>query len=170
MSGGSSVLSAQVIFETWRAADCRPYMHAGGWYRSTAQVVFGALHGDESSPLHCVVPFNRTGYIRYVPRNGTQAVPYGFAGGWFHSTAQVVFETWRAADCRPYGHGGGWCRSTALVLFATFLGDGSSPLHCVVPFERCLRNTFRVECCGLDISKKSDKMNPVRKVQKNKRN
>ena len=61
-------------------------------------------HGDESSPLHCVilfnctgysrnvagdkiaapigvVPFNCTGSIRYAPRNGTQAVPYGFADG-----------------------------------------------------------------------------------------
>ena len=40
MSGGGSVLSARVIFVT--------------------------LHGDESSPLHCVVPFNRTGCIRNV--------------------------------------------------------------------------------------------------------
>ena len=30
----------------------------------------------------CVTPFIHTGYIRYVPRNGTQAVPYGFAD-WF---------------------------------------------------------------------------------------
>ena len=37
---GDSVLSAQVILETWRAAGCRPYGYAGGRYRSTAQVVF----------------------------------------------------------------------------------------------------------------------------------
>ena len=24
---------------------------------------------------------------------------------WYHSTAQVLFETWRAADCRPYRRG-----------------------------------------------------------------
>ena len=23
---------------------------------------------------------------------------------WYHSTTRVVFETWRAADCRPYGN------------------------------------------------------------------
>ena len=38
---GDSVLSAQVILETWRAAGCRPYGYAGGQYRSPAQVVFG---------------------------------------------------------------------------------------------------------------------------------
>ena len=32
------------------------------WFHSTIQVVFVTLHGDESSPLHCVVPFNHTGY------------------------------------------------------------------------------------------------------------
>ena len=36
-------------------------------HRSSAQVVFETLLGDESSPLHCVVPFNRTGSIRNVP-------------------------------------------------------------------------------------------------------
>ena len=102
-------------------------MPGGGSVLST-RVIFGALLGDESSPLHCVVPFNRTGCIRdvaggrlpplharqwvvpfirtgyncNVPRNGTQAVPYGFAGGWILSTAQVIYATWRAADCRPY--------------------------------------------------------------------
>ena len=56
-----------------------------------------------------VVPFIHTVYIRYLSRNGTQAVPYGFAGGWYHSTARVVF--------------------------GTLHGDELSPLHCVVPFE-----------------------------------
>ncbi len=55
---------------------------------------------------------------------------------WFHSTIQVVFRTWRAADCRPYGHAGGRYRSFARVIYATLLGDESSPLHCVVPFNR----------------------------------
>ena len=63
--------SVRVIFGTWRAADCRPYMHVGGCYRSSAQVVFETLLGDESSPLHCVEPFIFTVYIRKVP--------YGFA-------------------------------------------------------------------------------------------
>ena len=48
MSGGGSVLSAQLVFETW--------------------------HGDESSPLHCVVPFIRTGYNRSAP--GTAHRPF----------------------------------------------------------------------------------------------
>ena len=54
-------------------------MTCRGWCRSTAQVVFETLLGDESSPLHCVAPFIPTGDIRNVPWNGTQAVPYGFA-------------------------------------------------------------------------------------------
>ena len=52
----------------------------------TTQVVFVAFYGDESSPLHCVVSFIRTGYIRDVLRNGTQAVPYGFAERVLHLT------------------------------------------------------------------------------------
>ena len=43
-----------------------PYGFAGRRYRSTAQVIFVTLHGDESSPLHCVIPFNHTGCIRNV--------------------------------------------------------------------------------------------------------
>ena len=39
---------------------------AFGRYHSTARVVFATFCGDESSPLHCVVPFNRTGCIRNV--------------------------------------------------------------------------------------------------------
>ena len=50
------------------------------------------------------------------PRNGTQAVPYGFAGRWILSATRVVFGTW--------------------------YGDGSSPLHCVTPFNHtgCICN------------------------------
>ena len=36
------------------------------------------------------VPFNRTGYIRYAPRNGTQAVPYGFADTVIFATAEFL--------------------------------------------------------------------------------
>ena len=35
---------------------------------------FRRMYGDESSPLHCVVPFNHTGYIRDVP--GTAHRPF----------------------------------------------------------------------------------------------
>ena len=66
--------------------------------------------GDESSPLHLVYRIlgdTIQPHRLYLQRsrNGTQAVPYGFAGGWILSTAQVVFATWRAADCRPYRRG-----------------------------------------------------------------
>ena len=37
-------------------------------------VIFVTSHGDESSPLHCVVPFNHTGSIRDVP--GTAHRPF----------------------------------------------------------------------------------------------
>ena len=36
---------------------------AFGWYHSTARVVFVTWLGDESSPLHCVIPFIHTGCI-----------------------------------------------------------------------------------------------------------
>ena len=65
--GGGSVFSAQVIVETWRAADLPPLHAVEMWYRSTVRVVFVTWHGDESSPLHCVIPFIRTGCIRYLP-------------------------------------------------------------------------------------------------------
>mgnify|MGYP004644357731 CR=1 FL=1 len=63
-------------------------MSVGGFVLST-RVLIGTCHGDESSPLHCVIPFNHTGSIRGVPRNGTQAVPYGFAGRFVFSTGVV---------------------------------------------------------------------------------
>ena len=47
---GDSVLSAQVILETWRAAGCRPYGYAGGRYRSTAQVVFDTQRAADCRP------------------------------------------------------------------------------------------------------------------------
>ena len=59
--------SARVILETPRnGTQAVPYGFAGGWILSPAQVISETLHGDESSPLHCVVPFNHTGCIRNV--------------------------------------------------------------------------------------------------------
>ena len=63
--------TAQVVFGTWRAASSRPYR------RSTIQLhgLYSIrCYGDESSPLHCVIPFNRRGYIRYAP--GTAHRPF----------------------------------------------------------------------------------------------
>ena len=92
--------------------------------------------------VYGAIPSTRTGYKCHVaggrpymrntiqphviysqrPRNGIQAVPYGFAGRWILSTTRVVF--------------------------ATICGDGSSPLHCVVPFIRTgsIRNG-PLSCC-----------------------
>ena len=55
-------------------------------FNQTGYIRYGAspspgLDGGRLPPLHCVIPFNPTGCIRNIPRNGTQAVPYGFAGG-----------------------------------------------------------------------------------------
>ena len=43
----------------------RDDMSVGGFVLP-ARVIFATFRGDESSPLHCVVPFNRTGCIRNV--------------------------------------------------------------------------------------------------------
>ena len=65
MSGGSSVLSARVIFRT--------------------------LLGDGSSPLHCVIPFNPTGYIRnvagVVPFNQSCSKTSVFCTVWAHAAS-----------------------------------------------------------------------------------
>ena len=75
---------------TWRAADCRPYGHTGGWYRSTARVVFGALLGDESSPLHCVVPFNHTCSIHNAPGTAHRPFPtVSLVGGTVNRTGCI---------------------------------------------------------------------------------
>ena len=63
---------------------------------------------DPSTPFRCrndknggrVWCFRKQ--FRPFGRGAAAAGPYGFAGGWYRSTAQVVFGTWRAADCRPY--------------------------------------------------------------------
>ena len=47
---------------------------SGRWFCLSTRVVFDMLLGDESSPLHCVVPFNCTGCIRKVP--GTAHRPF----------------------------------------------------------------------------------------------
>ena len=62
--------TTQVVFGTWRAADCRPYRLVGAEFHSTAQVVFGTFperHIGRSLRFRWwVVPFNRTGCIRNV--------------------------------------------------------------------------------------------------------
>ena len=65
--------------------------------------------GEALVPCRVTHRLNRTLFYPEGPRNGTQAVPYGFAGGGILSSARVVFGTW--------------------------YGDGSSPLHCVTPFN-----------------------------------
>ena len=88
---------------------CRFFLQRGGFLHfADAPVGMTSLGG--------VVPFTHAGYFCNVPRNGTQAVPYVFAGRWILSATRVVFGTW--------------------------YGDGSSPLHCVIPFNHtgCIRN------------------------------
>ena len=93
------------------------------------RVVFGALHGDESSPLHCVVPFNRTGCIRNVPGGRLPKK------SWCDCHRQSIdFDLLRGAPplrirCKvaPVSHTGYICDVAC--------GDESSPLHCVVPFN-----------------------------------
>ena len=62
-------------------------------------------------------------------RNGTQAVPYGFAGGGDRSSARVIYATWhggaprsesKSTDCRWQSH-----------LDSI---DESSPPYCAIPF------------------------------------
>ena len=48
---------------------------SGGWFRLSSRVLFVTFRGDESSPLHCVIPFIHTGYIRNVA--GRLAAPTG---------------------------------------------------------------------------------------------
>ena len=48
-----------------------------------------------------VVPFCPHGLYLRRCRNGTQAVPYGYAGWWYRSTAQVAFGTQRAGRLPP---------------------------------------------------------------------
>ena len=68
--------TAQVAVGTWRAADCRPYGFAGGFYLC-ARCSYSAERGTAPHPppmavplprrgRFCAVPFIRTGYIRYV--------------------------------------------------------------------------------------------------------
>ena len=93
----------------------RGIAHVGGWSRSTIQV-YPERGGRQIAAPTGVVPFNRTGCIRDV----SMAMNHRRYIAWFRSTAQVVFETWRAADCRPYRHAGRWYHLSARVIFATF--------------------------------------------------
>ena len=57
---------------------------AFGWCHSTTRVVFETWHGDESSPLHCVIPFIRTGYNRKAPGTAHRPFPtVSLKGGLF---------------------------------------------------------------------------------------
>ena len=49
-----------------------------GRFRLSTRVVFGTFHGDESSPLHCVVPFNPTGYLCCVEGGYIKSIPKGY--------------------------------------------------------------------------------------------
>ena len=90
--------------------------------RCPAALIRLALWGEPASPegSFCSVSaglrLSLTGIYPERPRNGTQAVHYGFAGGRY--------------------------RSSTRVIYATLHGDESSPLHCVVPFicTGCIRN------------------------------
>ena len=103
------------------------------WFRLTARVLFGTFperHTGRSLRFRWwVIPFNHTGCIRDAPGTAHRPFPtVSLVGGtvhphrlyslrcmamnhrryiaWFHSTAQVVFDTWRAASSRPY-----WCNT-----------------------------------------------------------
>ena len=97
------------------------------------------LAGDESSPLHGVVPFNRTGCIRNVA-GGKVAAPclslwerwpsaartervyaHGTNGRFHSKTLQDPLSLGYAEPALPEGEprGGGWFRSTARVVFVT---------------------------------------------------
>ena len=71
-SVGGSVMSARVVFGTWRAADCRPYI------RST------------SAPI---VPTMRNVVLRLIHRLRRSPFPEGEGFAWCHSSARVVFVT-----------------------------------------------------------------------------
>ena len=99
-SGGiypsSKLYLASVIFATWEDSSTR-IRSLGMTYRGVVSFCPHGLYLQRSGRLVAaptgVVPFNRTGYMRNVSRNGTQAVPYGFAGRWILSTTQVIYET-----------------------------------------------------------------------------
>ena len=85
------------------------YDFADGWYRLSAQVILVTLHGDESSPLHCVVPFNRTGYIRGVPGTAHRPFPtVSLEGGLVHPHGLCLR---RCMVVLRFGHGLAGCRS-----------------------------------------------------------
>ena len=69
---------------------------AFGWYRSTARGVFVTFYGDESSPLHWVVPFNPTDCIRNVPGTAHRPVPTVLLVGGFLNQRISKAETFVA--------------------------------------------------------------------------
>ena len=122
-SVGGSVMSARVVFGTWHVAmNHRRYI---AWYHSTARVVFETWRAANSRPYRRstsapIVPTMRDVELRLIHRLRRSPFPEGEGFAWYHSTARVVFGTWRAADCRPYRHAGRLYRSTARVVFGTF--------------------------------------------------
>ena len=79
---------------------------SGGGSVLTIRVVFVMLYGDESSPLHCVIPFNHSGSIRNVITVNCQLkpivncplsivnfspLPYGFMCAFWEKIGTPVF-------------------------------------------------------------------------------
>ena len=84
--GGGSVLSTQVMIAASRAASSRPYMR--NTFAPTVPAMFHAAPRPSSgSPRRASFPRGKLLYRAFA---------------WYHSTAQVVFATWRAASSRPY--------------------------------------------------------------------
>ena len=86
--------------------------HTGSFLRRDNRKVPGTAH----RPFPTVSPVGGTVHLHrfYSPR--CLAMNHRRYIGWFHSTIQVVFETWRAADCRPYRRGS---IQSARVIIAT---------------------------------------------------
>ena len=119
---GDSIHPHGLYSERGMAMNHRRYI---AWFRLTARVLFGTFperHTGRSLRFRWwVIPFNHTGCIRDAPGTAHRPFPtVSLVGGtvhphrlyslrcmamnhrryiaWFHSTAQVVFDTWRAAS------------------------------------------------------------------------
>ena len=77
-----------------------------------------------------VVPVVHRGLYLRRCRNGTQAVPYGFAGGWFRSTTQVVYETFYL--CAHCSYNAERCKALSVTC-----GDSSPKGRAKVAFSIC---------------------------------
>ena len=117
MSGGGTIHPHRLYSERGGRHSSRPYI------RNTFAPIVPTIQNAVPHLIHRLWrspfpegegfgrnPVQQHGFYSQRPRNGTQAVPYGFAGRWY--------------------------RSSTRVIFGTLLGDESSPLHCVVPFNR----------------------------------